>query len=52
MNERIIFVDQINANQILVISNETQLNHDNKSQKEERERKHWIPQLESWLIFG
>ena len=47
MNEWLNFGDQENANQIPVISNETQLNHDDKNMKEKRQRK-----LESWLIFG
>ena len=52
MNEQLNFDDQENANQIPVISNKKQLNHDNKSPKRKRQQKHGIPQLESWLIFG
>ena len=53
MNEQLNFGDQENASQIhTCYFNETQLNHDDKSQKEKRPRKHWTSQLESWLIFG
>ena len=53
MNEQLNFGDQENASQIYTCYfNETQLNHDDKSQKEKRLREHWTSQLESWLIFG
>ena len=52
MNEQLNFDDQENANQIPVISNEKQLNNDDKSLKRKQQQKHWTPHVESWLIFG
>ena len=50
MNERLNFGDHENGNQIYICIcylKETQLDHDDKNQKEKRQSKHWTSQLET-----